>query len=74
MNDQELYEMKISDAGAAGRWDASLALRDVEDALLAANNLRDILDKRLSLVELARLILDESHRRRCEKLAGSEEE
>lgn len=58
MTHQELYDMKIRDAESHGRPDAAQALRDVEDAIRAANNLHGIY--KTPIAEVAQMILDES--------------
>jgi hypothetical protein len=52
------FGQKIDDAESHGRPDAAQALRDVEDAIRAANNLRAVYG--VGVVETAQLILDES--------------
>lgn len=64
---RKMYSMKIDDARNAGREDAAQALCDVEDAINGAYNLKQLFG--VDLIDTARLILDESHRRRIEHRA-----
>lgn len=57
----------LEEAESVGREDAAQAIRDVEDAIRAATLLRE--NYKLPALEVAKLILDESWRRREESRA-----